>query len=177
MKRMKNEEVVKSFFRQVPARSHNGNLWTDGNILVNYRTCLGEWDLNKVHINWTKYSVTTSKIQHYILNALDTCTAEIIIHPDVPIGSLYLIEGELEKWNARVRKIIGMFDAVRCGLLSFIQRRREIHDELIEGPWTDERYNYYLRAAKRLCEEFAQWDARDKYYSRAKQQPRSFCLF
>lgn len=64
---MKNIEVVEAFERGIrDATSHTGNLYIDENKLVNYNTTIAQWDNDRMIINKTKYSVSTSKIQGMI---------------------------------------------------------------------------------------------------------------
>lgn len=67
---MKNIDVIKSFLQMKNAKSSNGNLWTKetekGFCLMNYATALAIQQNDKILYNTRKYSVTTSKIQHYL---------------------------------------------------------------------------------------------------------------
>ncbi|MEE1073221.1 MAG: hypothetical protein U0L26_12725 [Cellulosilyticum sp.] len=72
---MKNEEVLKKYLKgekaQTPKRSiPNGcftyegrTLQTDGEKLINYKTIISYKKGDKIYINTSKYSVTTTKIQ------------------------------------------------------------------------------------------------------------------
>lgn len=64
---MTNREVIISFMNGKVAKSSTGNLYSNGDRLFNYQTCIAEHTGNgKVIVNSTKYSVTTSKLQTYV---------------------------------------------------------------------------------------------------------------
>lgn len=68
---MRNEMVIEMYFNFSNAKSSTGNLYTRHNYdgaweLVNYSTPLVRYSNGVYYINTKKYSVTTSKIQHYI---------------------------------------------------------------------------------------------------------------
>ena len=65
--KLKNIEVIKKFLNNNRAESHTGNLRTDGTALTNYRTTIAYWHEGYLFINRSKYSVTTSKIQTYLV--------------------------------------------------------------------------------------------------------------
>lgn len=71
---MKNIDVIRNYLRMINAKSSNGNLWTKetekGFCLMNYATALAIQQNNKILYNTRKYSVTTSKIQHYLRNEM-----------------------------------------------------------------------------------------------------------
>ena len=61
---MRNEEVVISFSRREKAKSSTGSLWSTGDCLYSYHTCIAEYSADgKLYINLTKYSTTTSHHQ------------------------------------------------------------------------------------------------------------------
>lgn len=61
---MKNEEVVKAFKRREKAESSTGSLWSTGDCLYSYSTCIAEYTKDgKLYVNLTKYSTTTSHHQ------------------------------------------------------------------------------------------------------------------
>jgi len=65
MKRLDNAAVVASFMDRRAADSHTGNLWTDGNRLMSYLTCIAEFTVIQgaglvLLVNDTRYSMTTS---------------------------------------------------------------------------------------------------------------------
>lgn len=65
--RLKNAEVVKNFVgRFGDCQSYTGNLYSRGNKLYNYSTVIAQYIDGELVINATKYSVSTSKIQHMI---------------------------------------------------------------------------------------------------------------
>ena len=61
-----NSEVVQAFFNHTPLSSHNGNLKSTKTTLINYSTIIAYYKDNTYHINISKYSTTTSKIQTLI---------------------------------------------------------------------------------------------------------------
>lgn len=73
---MSNKDVIKSFIQGKSTKSSNGNLWVsyDGKRLFNYYTCIAQRTTNGFVLNATKYSCTTSKIQHYLRNMLPRYT-------------------------------------------------------------------------------------------------------
>lgn len=61
---MRNEEVVKAFKRREKAESSTGSLWSTGDCLYSYSTCIAEYTKDgKLYANLTKYSKTTSHHQ------------------------------------------------------------------------------------------------------------------
>lgn len=61
---MKNEDVVKAFSIRKKAKSYTGSIWSTGDCLYSYHTCIAEYDKNdRLYMNLTKYSVTTSHHQ------------------------------------------------------------------------------------------------------------------
>lgn len=64
---MRNEEVVKAFCEGKKARSSTGSLWSTGDCLYSYHTCIAEYSVDgKLYINLTKYSTTTSHHQTFV---------------------------------------------------------------------------------------------------------------
>ena len=61
-----NSEVVQPFFNHTPLSSHDGNLKTTKTTLINYSTIIAYYKDDIHHINISKYSITTSKIQTLI---------------------------------------------------------------------------------------------------------------
>jgi hypothetical protein len=62
---MRNIDVIKAFLNNRKAKTQNLN--TDGTVLVNYRTAIGYWYNGKLFVNRQRYSVTTSKLQNWLL--------------------------------------------------------------------------------------------------------------
>ena len=61
---MRNEEVVIAFSHRERAKSSTGSLWSTGNCLYSYSTCIAEYTKDgKLYVNLTKYSTTTSHHQ------------------------------------------------------------------------------------------------------------------
>ena len=87
---MSNEKVIKEFLNGNQARTQkreilNGcytyegrTLWTDNNILVNYRTNIARLEGNKLYLNIKKYSSTTSRIQSMIKRLASQKGLEVI---------------------------------------------------------------------------------------------------
>lgn len=87
---MSNEKVIKEFLNGNQAKTQlrqilNGyytyegrTLWTNNNILVNYRTNMARLEGNKLYLNIKKYSVTTSKIQSMIRRLATSQGLEVI---------------------------------------------------------------------------------------------------
>ena len=61
---MRNEEVVIAFSHRERAKSSTGSLWSTGDCLYSYSTCIAEYTKDgKLYVNLTKYSTTTSHNQ------------------------------------------------------------------------------------------------------------------
>lgn len=71
-----NSEVVKAFFNHTRLSSHNGNLKTTPDTLINYSTIIAYYEDGIYHINISKYSITTSKIQTLIKRYLQNHNIE-----------------------------------------------------------------------------------------------------
>lgn len=70
-KKMKNSELIYSFVAGTARDGqHTNSVSVDGNRLFSYATCIAERVGNKIVVNETKYSVTTSKHQSYLYGAL-----------------------------------------------------------------------------------------------------------
>jgi hypothetical protein len=83
--RQGNKGVVESFIRGVESESFTGSLYSTGNRLMSYSTCIAEWTKNgNLRINMTKYSVTTSKHQSYLL-----CCAKKIYDAETKLKFMY----------------------------------------------------------------------------------------
>lgn len=72
---MKNEEVVKAFCEGKKAKSSTGSLWSTGDCLYSYYTCIAEYTKDgKLYVNLTKYSTTTSHhqtlVNRHLFNAV-----------------------------------------------------------------------------------------------------------
>ena len=64
---MRNEEVVIAFLHRERAKSSTGSLWSTGDCLYSYSTCIAEYTKDgKLYVNLTKYSTTTSHHQTLI---------------------------------------------------------------------------------------------------------------
>lgn len=61
---MKNKDVIIAFSHRERARNSTGSLWTTGDCLYSYYTCIAEYNREGyLYMNDTRYSVTTSKHQ------------------------------------------------------------------------------------------------------------------
>lgn len=83
---MTNLEVVNKFIRGLPA--HTLNLYSTGDKLFSYHTCIAEYHLDMLLINNTKYSNTTSRHLGMLKKLLPTTYNTIIVYLDkVPINT------------------------------------------------------------------------------------------
>lgn len=85
---MRNVEVIKQFLNKSSGNSDSGNLISTGDRLINYNTCIAEWNRNCIMINITKYSSSTSRIQNMLLS--EGLGLELIRVKNVPINTQYL---------------------------------------------------------------------------------------
>ena len=83
-----NIDIIKNF--EAGINSHNRNLESRGTRLINYSTCIAQFYNNKLYINITKYSVSTSKIQSLVRWWFDGYK-DVIFIKGVPINSAYLV--------------------------------------------------------------------------------------
>ena len=81
---MTNKEVCNAFVNKTNGQS--GSMRTDGVKIYSYNTCIGEWVDGKIIINASKYSVTTSKQQHYLRGAA-SYKGYVETTKHVPMGS------------------------------------------------------------------------------------------
>lgn len=65
---MKNKEVCKEFIRRRVARG--SNLFSTGDKLFSYNTCIAQFNGHALVLNETKYSPTISRHQSYLRNAI-----------------------------------------------------------------------------------------------------------
>jgi hypothetical protein len=124
MAKYTNQEVINKFFQGWnDIESHTGNLWVtiDGKRLMNYSTCLVErHEEYGLIVNRTSYSVTTSKIQGYIMSELwsqyspSFIQEHVIQVEDVQQGTSYLEEYAKKRieWMKGIKqvKVINYFD-------------------------------------------------------------------
>lgn len=90
---MRNQDVVRKFMEREPASG--SNLYSSGDRLFSYNTCIGEWRDNTILVNYTKYSRSTSKHQFYLrtqaVTAYDIARVnEIIPMYNIPINQQIL---------------------------------------------------------------------------------------
>lgn len=85
---MNNQSVIKAFINGKSAKSSNGNLYSVGDKLINYYTCIAQrTESGVVLYNGTKYSVSTSKIQTWTLGELIIKGVEYKAIYNVPMGA------------------------------------------------------------------------------------------
>lgn len=83
---MKNSEVIHKFLCEQEAQG--SNLYSTGTQLISYSTCLAEWWDNKLLINETKYSVSTSKWQNKLFFEASQSSVPIFyVGNQVPMGT------------------------------------------------------------------------------------------
>ena len=82
-----NKAIIENF--AAGKNSHNRNLESRGTRLINYSTCLAQFYANKLYINETKYSRSTSVVQNLVRKQFEG-HKHVIFIKDVPKGSLYL---------------------------------------------------------------------------------------
>lgn len=76
---MRNEEVVIAFSHKERATNSTGSLWSTGDCLYSYNTCIAEYDKEgKLYVNLTKYSKTTSNHQTIVCKYLHSKIYEIV---------------------------------------------------------------------------------------------------
>ena len=94
MKRQRNLKVAEDFTKGIKSESYTGSLYSTGDRLISYSTCIAEWTKDgKLRINVTKYSTTTSKhLSHLLCYTTKIYNAANVVKYvyDVPINSLYL---------------------------------------------------------------------------------------
>ena len=83
-----NQAVIENF--AISKNSHNRNLESQGSRLINYSTCIAQFYENKLYINSTKYSQSTSRIQRLVREQFKNYKHVIFIK-NVPINSAYLV--------------------------------------------------------------------------------------
>lgn len=91
---MRNEEVVKSFFKRLCRVNSTGSLSCDGVRLDSYSTCIAEFDDSGVlYINLTKYSATTSHHQSLLARHISDNIKSKVVY-DIPINTRHIIPNE-----------------------------------------------------------------------------------
>ena len=61
---MNNQQVINAFAKGKTGRSSNGNLYSTGDKLINYCTCIAQrLQDGTIVVNSTKYSISTQKLQ------------------------------------------------------------------------------------------------------------------
>lgn len=82
---MKNKDVVKGFKDGITC--HSEHLCSVCNKLYSYSTCIAQKVGDKIYLNETKYSCTTSRHQSLVRNI---CNPYKIFCKDIPIGIIKL---------------------------------------------------------------------------------------
>jgi hypothetical protein len=90
---MRNIEVIKQFLNKSSGNSDNGNVISTGDRLINYNTCLAEWNNDSIMINVTKYSSSTSRIQNMLISTF-RIGHKVVQIENVPINTRRL-------WNLK----------------------------------------------------------------------------
>ena len=85
---MRNKEVISKFvnFAELAATK---NVRSTGDKLFNYNTCIAQRHEGKIIVNVTRYSVTTLKMQNYLLCELSGY--DVIEVTSVPRGTCDLV--------------------------------------------------------------------------------------
>jgi hypothetical protein len=78
---MRNKEVVEGF--RDGLMCHSEHLYSEFGKLYSYSTCIAQWVGDRVYLNCTKYSVTTSRHQSLVKSI---CNPYRIFHDDIPRG-------------------------------------------------------------------------------------------
>lgn len=86
---MRNIEVIKQFLNKSSGNSDNRNLISTGDKLINYNTCIAEWNNDSIMVNMTKYSSSTSRIQNMLISKL-RFGHKVVQIENVPINTKYL---------------------------------------------------------------------------------------
>ncbi len=87
---MRNEEVIKAFKRREKARSSTGSLWSTGDCLYSYNTCIAEYSKKgNLYINLTEYSTTTSHHQTLVNRHLYDYANKFLFY--IQIGTTHII--------------------------------------------------------------------------------------
>lgn len=86
---MRNIEVIKQFLNKSSGNSDNRNLISTGDKLINYTTCIAEWNNDSIMVNMTKYSSSTSRIQTMLISKL-RFGHKVVQIENVPINTKYL---------------------------------------------------------------------------------------
>lgn len=82
---MRNEDVVKGF--RDGLQVHSEHLSSENGKLYSYSTCIAQWVGNRVYLNCTKYSATTSHHQTLVRRICNPYRIQCDI---IPIGILKL---------------------------------------------------------------------------------------
>ena len=89
---MTNQDVVIKFLNKQFCKG--SNLYAEDNKLYSYQTCIAEWYKDKLLVNLTKYSKSTTKHQSYIGNNINKIIPKInnkvYLLYDIPLGISYL---------------------------------------------------------------------------------------
>lgn len=86
-----NHDVVENFVKKNRESSKGFSIVFRDNRLFSYDTCIAEWMKDgTLLVNRTKYSVTTSKYQNYLMYLLSSHTGKVVVVENVPRGAYNL---------------------------------------------------------------------------------------
>lgn len=83
---MKNSEVIDKFLNK-DFNTHANSVSSENNKIFSYNTIIGQWFDNVLLINITKYSVTTSKHQNYLVSEANSKGAKWHTVSDISMGT------------------------------------------------------------------------------------------
>ena len=85
---MRHQEVISKFVNFAEAAA-TANVFSTGDKLFNYETCIAQRHGGKIIVNVTRYSITTSKMQNYLRRELSGY--DVIEVTSVPRGTCDLV--------------------------------------------------------------------------------------
>ena len=98
---MKNKDVVLAFLKK--EKAWGSNLYSTGKRLISYNTSIAEWYSDYyLLVNHTRYSVTTSKHQHYLRSEL--------------VNSSNIIELCLNNIDINTHNLIDIYESNKRGI-------------------------------------------------------------
>lgn len=89
---MKNQDFIHTFVYNRNFEGHTNSLTARNAKLFSYNTCIAQHAKNVIIINNTRYSVTTSRHQHYLRTAAIKNKANIKYAHDIPMNAQHLTE-------------------------------------------------------------------------------------
>lgn len=90
---MTNRDVVGNFINMRVASANN--LFSTGDRLISYETCIAQWVSGKMIINETKYSITTSHHQGILKRMYPDCEGNIGYVNRINQGVLWLVPNQI----------------------------------------------------------------------------------